>query len=49
VRGRKASVEAIEAVYRTRFERFASVACAIVGSEAGAHGALRLLLEEAPA
>src|SRR3954463_15646276 len=36
-----ASLAAIEAVYRRDFERFATVACAIVGSDAGARDAVQ--------
>jgi RNA polymerase sigma-70 factor (ECF subfamily) len=39
--GRGASVEEIEAVYRRQFERFATVATAIVGSQAGARDAVQ--------
>jgi RNA polymerase sigma-70 factor (ECF subfamily) len=40
-RERGASLEAIEQVYRDRFERFATVAAAIVGSPAGGRDAVQ--------
>lgn len=39
--GYEASLAAIEAVYRGRFDRFATVAAAIVGDEAGAKDAVQ--------
>jgi RNA polymerase sigma factor (sigma-70 family) len=36
-----ASLDEIEAVYRREFDRFATVACAIVGSDAGARDAVQ--------
>jgi RNA polymerase sigma-70 factor (ECF subfamily) len=38
---RGASLEEIEALYRSRFERFATVACAVTGSQAAARDAVQ--------